>query len=203
MFIHWALREIHLKIVYYGPGLSGKTANLQYIYSRIDPTLKGDLVTLKTREDRTIFFDFLQLEVGNIDGKKPKFNLYTVPGQVHYDLTRRIVLNSVDGIVFVADSQREMMDANLDTLLDLEKHLIISGKTLENFPWVLQYNKRDLPSAEPVEEMEKKLNFFGVPSFEAVAPQGQGVFATLKEVIKQVVARAHAQLENRQRVSVQ
>jgi len=202
MFIHWALREIHLKIVYYGPGLSGKTANLQYIYSRIDPALKGDLVTLKTREDRTIFFDFLQLEVGNIDGKKPKFNLYTVPGQVHYDLTRRIVLNSVDGIVFVADSQREMMDANLDTLLDLEKHLIISGKTLENFPWVLQYNKRDLPSAEPVEEMEKKLNFFGVPSFEAVAPQGQGVFATLKEMIKQVVSRAHAQLENRQRVSV-
>ena len=202
MFIHWALREIHLKIVYYGPSLGGKTANLQYIYDRIDPALKSDLVTLKTREDRTIFFDFLQLEVGRIDGKKPKFNLYTVPGQVHYDLTRRIVLNSVDGIVFVADSQRETMDANLDTLLDLEKHLILSGKTLENFPWVLQYNKRDLPTVEPVEEMEKKLNFFGVPSFEAVATQGQGVLATLKEVIKRVVARAHAQLEDRQRVSV-
>ncbi len=200
MFIHWALREIHLKIVYYGPGLSGKTANLQYIYSRIDPALKGDLVMLKTREDRTIFFDFLQLEVGNIDGKKPKFNLYTVPGQVHYDLTRKIVLNGVDGIVFVADSQREMMDANLDTLLDLEKHLIADGKTLENFPWVLQYNKRDLLSAEPVEEMERKLNFFNVPYFEAVAIEGKGVFATLKEVIKQVVSNVQSQLEGNQRM---
>jgi len=200
MFIHWALREIHLKIVYYGPGLSGKTANLQYIYSRIDPALKGDLVMLKTREDRTIFFDFLQLEVGNIDGKKPKFNLYTVPGQVHYDLTRKIVLNGVDGIVFVADSQREMMDANLDTLLDLEKHLIADGKTLEDFPWVLQYNKRDLLSAEPVEEMERKLNFFNVPYFEAVAIEGKGVFATLKEVIKQVVSNVQSQLEGNQRM---
>ena len=200
MFIHWALREIHLKIVYYGPGLSGKTANLQYIYSRIDPALKGDLVMLKTREDRTIFFDFLQLEVGNIDGKKPKFNLYTVPGQVHYDLTRKIVLNGVDGIVFVADSQREMMDANLDTLLDLEKHLIADGKTLENFPWVLQYNKRDLPTAESVEDMEKKLNFFNVPFFEAVAIEGKGVFATLKEVIKQVVSNVQSQLEGNRRM---
>jgi len=200
MFIHWALREIHLKIVYYGPGLSGKTANLQYIYSRIDPALKSDLVMLKTHEDRTIFFDFLQLEVGHIDGKRPKFNLYTVPGQVNYDLTRRICLNGVDGIVFVADSQSEMMDANLDTLLDLEKHLIRSGKTLENFPWVLQYNKRDLPSAEPLDEMERKLNFFGVPSFEAVAPQGQGVFGTLKEVIRQVVSSVQSQLEVNQRM---
>lgn len=202
MFIHWALREIHLKIVYYGPGLCGKTANLQYVYSHIDPALKGDLVMLKTREDRTIFFDFLQLEVGNIDGKKPKFNLYTVPGQVHYDLTRKIVLNSVDGIVFVADSQREMMDANLDTLLDLEKHLIADGKSLENFPWVLQYNKRDLPSAEPVEEMEKKLNFLHVPSFESIATQGQGVFTTLKEVIKLVVHQVQSQLEAGQKMRV-
>ncbi len=200
MFIHWALREIHLKIVYYGPGLSGKTANLQYIYNHIDPSLKSDLLMLKSREDRTIFFDFLQLEVGTIDGKKPKFNLYTVPGQVHYDLTRKVVLNGVDGLVYVADSQREMMDANLDTLLDLEKHLIADGKTLEDFAWVLQYNKRDLPTAEPVEEMEKKLNFFGVPAFEAVATQGKGVFPTLKEVIKQVVSRVQTQLEEKQAV---
>ena len=198
MFIHWALREIHLKIVYYGPGLSGKTANLQYIYNHIDPSLKSDLLMLKSREDRTIFFDFLQLEVGNIDGKKPKFNLYTVPGQVHYDLTRKVVLNGVDGLVYVADSQKEMMDANLDTLLDLEKHLIADGKTLEDFAWVLQYNKRDLPTAEPVEEMEKKLNFFGVPAFEAVATRGKGVFPTLKEVIKQVVSRVQTQLEEKQ-----
>lgn len=200
MFIHWALQEIHLKIVYYGPALCGKTANIQHIYSHIDPALKSDMVMLKTREDRTLFFDFLQLEVGRIEGKKPKFNLYTVPGQVHYDMTRKIVLNGVDGIVFVADSQTEMMDANLDTLLDLEKHLIAMGKSLEDFPWVLQYNKRDLSSIESVEEMEKKLNFFGVPYFEASATQGHGVFPTLKEVIKKVVVNAHSQLENKQRM---
>ena len=200
MFIHWALQEIHLKIVYYGPALCGKTANIQHIYSRIDPALKSDMVMLKTREDRTLFFDFLQLEVGRIEGKKPKFNLYTVPGQVNYDMTRKIVLNGVDGIVFVADSQTEMMDANLDTLLDLEKHLIAMGKSLEDFPWVLQYNKRDLSSIESVEEMEKKLNFFGVPYFEAAASQGNGVFPTLKEVIKKVVMNVHSQLEDNQRM---
>ena len=194
MFIHWALKEIHLKIVYYGPALGGKTANLQYIYSRIDPALKGDLVSLKTREDRTIFFDFLQLEVGTLDGKIPKFNLYTVPGQIVFDKTRQIVLNGVDGIVFVADSRREMMDANLETLLDLEKHLIAGGKTLERFPWVLQYNKRDLPNVETLAEMEHKLNFFHVPSFEAVATRGQGVFSALKQAIKMVVASAQTQL---------
>jgi signal recognition particle receptor subunit beta len=200
MFIHWALREIHLKIVYYGPALSGKTENLKYIYSRIDPSLKGDLVTLKTREDRTIFFDFLQLEVGHIDNKKPKFNLYTVPGQVVYNATRKVVLNGVDGIVFVADSRRGMMDSNLETLLDLEKHLITDGKTLEDFPWVLQYNKRDLPDAEPIEDMEKKLNFFGVPTFEASALDGRGVFPVLKGVIKLVVSNVQAQLEGVQRM---
>jgi len=200
MFIHWALREIHLKIVYYGPALSGKTENLKYIYSHIDPSLKGDLVTLKTREDRTIFFDFLQLEVGNIDNKKPKFNLYTVPGQVVYSATRRVVLNGVDGLVFVADSKREMMDSNLETLLDLEKHLIADGKTLEDFPWVFQYNKRDMDGAEPVEEMEKKLNFFNVPSFEASAIDGRGVFGTLKGVIKLVVSNVQSQLEGTRRM---
>ncbi len=195
MFIHWALREIHLKIVYYGPALSGKTENLKYIYTRIDPALKGDLVTLKTREDRTIFFDFLQLEVGNIDGKKPKFNLYTVPGQVQYNATRKVVLNGVDGIVFVADSQRAMMDRNLETLLDLEKHLMAEGKTLEDFPWLLQFNKRDLPDAESIEEMGKKLNFFGVPMVEAAAVQGDGVFHTLKGIIRLVVSNVRSQLE--------
>ena len=200
MFIHWALQEIHLKIVYYGPALCGKTANIQYIYSHIDPALKSDMIMLKTREDRTLFFDFLQLEVGRIEGKKPKFNLYTVPGQVHYDMTRKIVLNGVDGIVFVADSQTEMMDANLDTLLDLEKHLIAMGKSLEDFPWVLQYNKRDLSSIESVDEMENKLNFFGVPYFEASATQGHGVFPTLKEVIKKVVVNVHSQLEDKERM---
>lgn len=200
MFIHWALKEIHLKIVYYGAGMSGKTENLRYIHSRIDPALKGDMVMLKTNEDRTIFFDFLQLEVGNIDGKKPKFNLYTVPGQIQYAQTRKVVLNGVDGIVFVADSRKEMMDANLETLLDLEKHLIAGGKTLEDFPWVLQYNKRDVPDAESITEMETKLNFFGVPSFEAVATTGEGVFPTLKAVIKKVVGHVQSQLEGTQRM---
>ena len=200
MFIHWALKEIHLKIVYYGAGMSGKTENLRYIHSRIDPALKGDMVMLKTNEDRTIFFDFLQLEVGNIDGKKPKFNLYTVPGQIQYAQTRRVVLNGVDGIVFVADSRKDMMDANLETLLDLEKHLIAGGKTLENFPWVLQFNKRDVPDAESIAEMETKLNFFGVPSFEAVATAGDGVFPTLKAVIKKVVGHVQSQLEGTQRM---
>ena len=200
MFINWALKEIHLKIVYYGTALSGKTENLKYIYTHIDPALKGDMVMLKTNEDRTIFFDFLQLEVGNIDGKKPKFNLYTVPGQVQYTLTRKVVLNGVDGIVFVADSRRGMMDANLERLLDLEKHLIAGGKTLENFPWVLQYNKRDLPEIESVAEIENKLNFFGVPAFEAVALRGDGVFPTLKAVIKKVVGHVQAQLEGTQRM---
>jgi mutual gliding-motility protein MglA len=200
MFIHWALKEIHLKIVYYGAGMSGKTENLRYIHSRIDPALKGDMVMLKTNEDRTIFFDFLQLEVGNIDGKKPKFNLYTVPGQIQYAQTRKVVLNGVDGIVFVADSRKEMMDANLETLLDLEKHLIAGGKTLEDFPWILQYNKRDLPDAESIAEMETKLNFFGVPSFEAVATTGEGVFPTLKAVIKKVVGHVQSQLEGTQRM---
>jgi len=158
------------------------------------------MVMLKTNEDRTIFFDFLQLEVGNIDGKKPKFNLYTVPGQIQYAQTRKVVLNGVDGIVFVADSRREMMDANLETLLDLEKHLISCGKTLEDFPWVLQYNKRDLPDAETITGMETKLNFFGVPSFEAVATTGEGVFPTLKAVIKNVVGHVQSQLEGTQRM---
>jgi len=194
MFINWALNELHLKIVYYGPGLSGKTENLNYIHKRIDPALKSDLMTLKTREDRTIFFDFIQLEVGRINGKKPKFNLYTVPGQVNYDLTRRICLNGVDGIVYVADSQLDRMKANLEALVDLEKNLLAYEKSLETMPWVIQYNKRDLPSAAPVDLMNSKLNIYNVPWFESTAVTGGGVFATLKEVIKETVSRVHQDL---------
>jgi signal recognition particle receptor subunit beta len=190
-----------MKIVYYGPALSGKTENLNYIYAHIDPSLKSDLLILESKEDTTIFFDFLQLELGDIDGKQAKFNLYTVPGQVRCDITRKIVLNGVDGIVFVADSRKEMMDANLDTLLDLEKHLMDGGKSLEDFSWVLQFNKRDLSSSEPIEEMEKKLNLFGVPSFESVTTRGEGVFPTLKAVIKQVITRAQSQLEKNKKMA--
>jgi signal recognition particle receptor subunit beta len=194
MFINWALQEINLKIVYYGPGMSGKTTNLEYIHSKLDPSLTGELVTLKTKEDRTIFFDFMQIEVGKIKGKKPKFNLYTVPGQVYYASSRKIILNGVDGIVFVADSQRDRMEGNIETLLDLENNLLASGFSLETFPWVVQYNKRDLPNAESIAVLQKKLNFFNVPQFDGVAIKGVGVFDTLKAVINLVIQNVQKQL---------
>ncbi len=194
MFINWALQEINLKIVYYGPGMSGKTTNLEYIHTKLDPSLTGELVSLKTKEDRTIFFDFMQIEVGRIKGKKPKFNLYTVPGQVYYASSRKVILNGVDGIVFVADSQPHRMEANIETLLDLEANLKADGQSLENFPWVIQFNKRDLPGASPLDVLEKKLNFFNVPTFEGVAVKGDGVFSTLKSVINLVVQKVQNEL---------
>ncbi len=189
MFINWARQEIILKIVYYGPGLSGKTTNLQYIYKNLDSSLRGDLITLNTREDRTLFFDFLQLELGKILGKKPRFNLYTVPGQVYYAQSRKIILSGVDGIVFVADSQTERMDDNLDTLLDLEKNLIIMGRSIENLPMVFQFNKQDLPNTASLDALQQKLNFYHVPYFESIASQGVGVFETLKAVINLVTIK--------------
>lgn len=194
MFINWALQEINLKIVYYGPGMSGKTTNLEYIHSKMDPSLAGELVSLKTKEDRTIFFDFLQLVVGRIKGKKPKFNLYTVPGQVYYASSRKVILNGVDGIVFVADSQKHRMDGNIETLLDLENNLREDGHSLDKFPWVIQYNKRDLPDIDSIENLQKRLNYFNVPYFEAVAIKGTGVFDTLKAIINKVVANVQNQL---------
>jgi signal recognition particle receptor subunit beta len=194
MFINWALQEINLKIVFYGPGMSGKTTNLEFIHSKLDPSLAGELVSLKTKEDRTIFFDFMQIEVGRIKGKKPKFNLYTVPGQVYYASSRKVILNGVDGLVFVADSQPHRMEANIETLLDLENNLKQDGHSLEDFPWVVQYNKRDLPGVESVETLQKKLNFFDVPHFEAIAVKGEGVFNTLKAIINNVVQHVQSQL---------
>ncbi|MGH1363031.1 MAG: GTP-binding protein [Calditrichia bacterium] len=194
MFINWALQEINLKIVYYGPGMSGKTTNLEYIHTKLDPSLTGELVTLKTKEDRTIFFDFMQIEVGRIKGKKPKFNLYTVPGQVYYASSRKIILNGVDGVVFVADSQKDRMEGNIETLLDLEHNLMSMGYSLETFPWVIQYNKRDLPNTESLDILQKKLNFFNVPHFEAVGIKGTGVFDTLKSIINGVVQHVQKQL---------
>ncbi len=194
MFINWALQEINLKIVYYGPGMSGKTTNLEYIHTKLDPSLTGELVSLKTKEDRTIFFDFMQIEVGRIKGKKPKFNLYTVPGQVYYASSRKVILNGVDGIVFVADSQPHRMEANIETLLDLESNLKTDGHSLEKFPWVIQFNKRDLPGAAPMDALERKLNFFNVPTFEGIAVKGDGVFNTLKSVINLVVQKVQNEL---------
>ena len=194
MYINWALQQINLKIVYYGPGVSGKTTNLLYIHSKVAPDLKGELVSLQTQEDRTIFFDFLQIEVGKIKGKKPKFNLYTVPGQVYYAYSRKVILNGVDGVVFVADSQFDRLEANLETLNDLENNLRQDGHKMDEFPWVIQYNKRDLPNVAPIQYLQLKLNKYNVPYFESVSTQGTGVFETLKAVINLVVANVKKKL---------
>ncbi len=194
MYINWALQQINLKIVYYGPGVSGKTTNLLYIHTKVSPELKGELVSLQTQEDRTIFFDFLQLEVGKIKGKKPKFNLYTVPGQVYYAYSRKVILNGVDGVVFVADSQFDRLEANLETLNDLENNLRQDGHKMNEFPWVIQYNKRDLPNVAPIQYLQLKLNKHNVPYFESVSTQGTGVFETLKAVINLVVANVRKKL---------
>ncbi|MDZ7372384.1 MAG: ADP-ribosylation factor-like protein [candidate division KSB1 bacterium] len=187
MFVNWATNEIIFRIVYCGPSLSGKTTNLKYIYSRLDPSLRGQLVTLQTREERTLFFDFLQLHLGEIAGRRPRFNLYTVPGQAYYAYSRGIILNGVDGIVFVADSQRRRLSENLDALLDLEERLIEQGRSIETIPFVLQYNKRDLPDLLPIAELEDKLNYHKHPAIPAIATRGEGVMQTLRTLLHQVV----------------
>ncbi len=187
MFINPSRQEIIFKIVYYGPGLGGKTANLLYIYEHINPALRSELITLKTKEDRTLFFDFLQLEVGKIKGRQPRFNIYTTPGQIQYDSSRKIVLSGADGIVFVADSQRDRLSDNLQSMAELEEYLIENGLSLAKFPWVLQYNKRDLHDILSVQVMEEKLNFCRIPHFESVATRGEGTFETLKACIYQIV----------------
>ncbi len=194
MFINWALQEINLKIVYYGPGMSGKTTNLEYIHSKLDSSVAGELVSLKTKEDRTIFFDFLQLDVGRIKGKRPKFNLYTVPGQVFYASSRKIILKGVDGVVFVADSQKDRMDSNIETLQDMENNLSEEGMDIKTFPWVIQYNKRDLPGTESLDKLQGELNRNKVPYFESVAVNGDGVFNTLKAIINCVILKAQKEL---------
>ena len=186
-FINYMAREINCKLVYYGPGLCGKTTNLQYIYERTNPDAKGKMISLATETDRTLFFDFLPLALGEIRGFKTRFHLYTVPGQVFYDASRKLILKGVDGVVFVADSQEARLDANVESLRNLEKNLIDHGFDLQVIPYVLQLNKRDLPTAMPADELYRQLNFKGEPTFEASAPNGQGVFDTLKAVAKQVL----------------
>ena len=186
-FINYAAREINVKIVFYGPGLCGKTTNLQYIYEKSSPQQKGKLISLATETDRTLFFDFLPLDLGAVRGFKTRFHLYTVPGQVFYDASRKLILKGVDGVVFVADSQEARMDANSESLSHLEDKLSENGFDLKTVPYVLQFNKRDLPSAMLVDDMYRLLNFKGEPTFEAVATKGIGVFETLKAVAKQVL----------------
>lgn len=186
-FINYASREINCKIVYYGPGLGGKTTNLQYIYDSTAAQAKGKLISLATETDRTLFFDFLPLDLGTVRGFKTRFHLYTVPGQVFYDASRKLILKGVDGMVFVADSQRERMDANVESLFNLELNLKQHGYDLMKVPYVLQLNKRDLPNVVSAAELTAELRRKGEPVFEGVANRGVGVFDTLKAVAKQVL----------------
>jgi hypothetical protein len=186
-FINYSSREINCKIVYYGPGLCGKTTNLQWIYNKTNPDLKGKMISLATETERTLFFDFLPLALGQIRGFKTRFHLYTVPGQVFYDASRKLILKGVDGVVFVADSQNERMEANVESLDNLRINLAEQGADLERTPFVIQYNKRDLPNAAPLETMRRMLNPRGVPEFEACATSGKGVFETLKAVARSIL----------------
>jgi len=189
-FINYASREINCKIVYYGPGLCGKTTNLQYIYDKSNPGSKGKLISLATETDRTLFFDFLPLDLGTVRGFKTRFHLYTVPGQVFYDASRKLILKGVDGVIFVADSQVERMDANVEAIENLKLNLKSQGYDLLTIPYVLQLNKRDLPNVAPAEEMTRLLLQKNPPEpvVEAVAAKGTGVFETLKSVAKLVLA---------------
>jgi mutual gliding-motility protein MglA len=187
-FINYMAREINCKIVYYGPGLCGKTTNLQYIYERTNPEAKGKMISLATETERTLFFDFLPLSLGEIRGFKTRFHLYTVPGQVFYDASRKLILKGIDGVIFCADSQIERADANIESLENLRINLAEHGYDLDKIPYVIQYNKRDLPNVQTVEELEEMLNPTKVPYFEAVARSGEGVFDTLKMVAKLVLA---------------
>jgi mutual gliding-motility protein MglA len=186
-FINYMAREINCKIVYYGPGLCGKTTNLQYIYKRTNPEAKGKMISLATETERTLFFDFLPLSLGEIRGFKTRFHLYTVPGQVFYDASRKLILKGVDGVIFVADSQMERLEANQESLDNLRTNLADHGYSLDKIPYVVQYNKRDLPNALPVEELRPLLNPTNVIDFEATARSGGGVFETLKAVSKLVL----------------
>ncbi len=186
-FINYSSREINCKIVYYGPGLCGKTTNLQYVYAKTNPEAKGKMISLATETERTLFFDFLPLSLGEIRGFKTRFHLYTVPGQVFYDASRKLILKGVDGVVFVADSQIERMEANLESVENLRVNLAEQGYTLEKIPYVVQYNKRDLPNIATVDELHRLVNPRNVPEYQAVAPTGVGVFDTLKAVAKLVL----------------
>ncbi len=188
--INYSAREVCCKIVYYGPGLSGKTTNLQYVHAKVPGNTRGNLISLATEADRTLYFDFLPINIGTINGFAAKFQLYTVPGQVYYNATRKLVLRGVDGLVFVADSQPDKMDENIESLVNLEDNLHEYGYNMDDLPVVIQYNKRDLPGVLPVSEMESKLNTRGWPSFEASATIGNGVFDTLKLIIKLVLEKA-------------
>lgn len=189
--VNFTTREITCKIVYYGPGRSGKTTNLQYVYGRVPEDRRGRMVSLATQTDRTLFFDFLPLELGSISGFTTRFQLYTVPGQVYYNATRKLVLQGTDGVVFVADSQARQLDENLESLQNLQANLLEQGIDVRTVPFVMQYNKQDLPSdlILPVADLEEHLNFRMVPAFGAAAVSGKGVFETLRAISERVLRK--------------
>ncbi len=187
--INIASHEIHCKIVYYGIGYCGKTTNLRYVFRSINPSARGEMLSIATETERTLFFDFLPLDLGSVHGFRTRFHLYTVPGQILYERTRLAVLNGADGIVFVADSQAEKFEENVQSISELEMNMRRIGKELGNFPFIIQWNKRDVPSALPVSVLERYLNRRRVPSFEAIAFEGKGVFATLRAISKNVMAQ--------------
>lgn len=186
-FINYNAKEIHCKVVYYGPSLGGKTTNLQWVYHQTAQEQKSKLVALNTDIERTLFFDFLPLNVGEIRGFKTRFHLYTVPGQVVYDASRKLILKNLDGIIFVADSQAERMEENLQSLRNLETNLTQQGYNIREVPLILQYNKRDLPNVTPIAEMRSALNLYNSPDFEAIASEGKGVLESLKTISKQII----------------
>ncbi len=185
--INYAGREINCKIVYYGTGLGGKTTNLEYVYSKVNPEAKGKMISLATETERTLFFDFLPIDLGDVKGFKTRFHLYTVPGQVYYNASRKLILKGVDGVIFVADSQAERMEANIEAMHNLYENLDSYGYDLTTIPFAMQYNKRDLPNAMPMADLRAQLNPMGVPDFEGIAIEGEGVFETLGAVSKMVV----------------
>lgn len=196
MFINWKLREINLKIVYYGPSLSGKTTSLEYIHSRTNPERRGELISLKTREDRTLYFDYMQFQMGKICGLMPRFNIYTVPGQVYYRGTRKLVLKGVDGIVFVADSQIRRLDENIEAIQDLYKDLEELGFVPSEIPMILQCNKRDLPEIVPVPTIKEQLGLNGILTYESIAVDGVGVLDGLKSIVNSVVTKARGNISS-------
>jgi len=188
-FINYSSREIILKIVYYGPGLCGKTTNIKFIYAATNPDARGKLISLETKQERTLFFDFLPLSLPAIRGFKTRLHLYTVPGQVFYRESRKLIMKGADGVIFVADSQRERHEANLVALDDLQENLAEYGYDINKIPFIIQYNKRDLPNILPTDELRRDVNLWGVPDFESIAsaPDGPGVFETLKAVAKMIL----------------
>jgi len=187
MLIDHRKKEIHVKIVYYGPALSGKTTNLKYIYKKLNPQFRGEMVTVDTKGERTMYFDFLPVEVKTPGGFKVKFHLYTVPGQEFYRVSRRLVLKGADGVVFVADSAVDRREANIKIMNEMVETLKEFKTPIETLAFVIQYNKRDLPSVLDIPTLQSDLNHLGVPYFEAIAKEGKGVFPTLDGVVKQVM----------------